>query len=97
MCIVRHFIVLCFFVYVCVCVRVCACVCACVCVCVCVCARVRDCVPHLILWSQVATLDGVLEIRKEHFWMLSFGTMVSHGVNSSSVRSSNSLDVPDRD
>ncbi|XP_065192936.1 zinc transporter 6-A-like [Sycon ciliatum] len=24
---------------------------------------------------EVATLDGVLEIRKEHFWMLSFGTM----------------------
>lgn len=29
-----------------------------------------------LLASQVSTLDGVLEVRNEHFWTIGFGSLV---------------------
>lgn len=30
------------------------------------------------LSNQVSTLDGVLEVRNEHFWTVGFGSLVRH-------------------
>lgn len=36
------------------------------------------CVTLYVLPHQVSTLEGVLEVRNEHFWTVGFGSLVRH-------------------